>query len=195
MARKKKQKSTPNRTTGRGLRGSSPAETARVIDENGLLIAPTITRGSKEPFLSGLPTIDRLSALSVEQLGSTLSRFGIVENWESQRQEATGYLQRMTKYPSGSRQFKNELERLLDMESKSGLTRAVRRAYHEYTLANTDSTGTLIRISEGDENTCDVCNDLGGEIGTIDHHRSIGLPGAQSCDGGDNCRCALVGYD
>ena len=195
MARPVNSRTSGRPTGGRSLRGATPAERSRFIDENGLLRAPNITRFVQEPFNANLPTIDQLSSLDEAALGNILTRFGIVEPWPQQRAAAVGYLQRMTDYPSGSPQFKAELQRLLDFESKDGLNRAVRRAYREYTLANTDTTGLLIRISEGDENTCDTCIRLGGEIGTIAYHRSIGLPGSSSCQGGDRCKCALVAYD
>ena len=176
----------------RDLRGASPAARSRGMVDNALQ-SPVIARyASPEPFNARLPKTKDLVALSDTELANVLSRFGIVEPWPQMRAEMVGYLNKVSQYPSGSPQFTEELNRLLDMESKAGLLRASREAYRSFSLAYTDTSGQLLRICEDDESSCEDCIRLGGEIGTIEYHQSIGMPGTQSCQGGHFCRCQLL---
>jgi hypothetical protein len=180
------------------MRGATPAQLSRVLDREeinkGVLYAPFLERdpGQLEPRQRSMPTMVEMKAMTDVELSQVLGQFGITEPWAQMRSANVGYLMRMTQIPPGSQQFKAALDRLLNQGTRDGLIRASRRAYQEYMIIQTDTSGELLRIAENDENTCEVCNALAGEVGTIEYHRSIGLPGAASCDGGDRCRCNLV---
>lgn len=180
------------------MRGATPAQLSRVLDREeinkGVLYAPFLERdpGQLEPRQRSMPTMVEMKTMTDVELSSVLNQFGITEPWAQMRSSNVGYLMRMTQIPPGSPRFAAELERLLSQDTRRGLVGASRRAYHEYMIAQTDTSGELLRIAENDKNTCDVCAALAGEVGTIEYHRSIGLPGAASCDGGDDCRCNLV---
>lgn len=180
------------------MRGATPAQTSRVLDigevSPGVLYAPFLDRTgqSLEPTQRSMPSLVEMKAMTADELSATLNQFGITEPWTQMRSSTVGYLMRMTQIPPGSKRFMSELNSIIDQSTKDGLLRASRRAYHEYMISQTDTSGELLRIAENDENTCDVCAALAGEVGTIEYHRGLGLPGAQSCDGGDRCRCNLV---
>jgi hypothetical protein len=105
------------------------------------------------------------------------------------------YLSRMTRLGSDTPEFQAELERLMDQNTRRGLIGAVRRTQERYTTAMAvagNEGQLLVRISEGDTHVCENCFDLEGATGTLAEHAAIGLPGSQSCRGGDYCRCQLV---
>lgn len=177
----------------RSIRADSPAAQSRRLAEDRVLESPFITRpAGLEPFQAKLPPARELNALDDAGLARLLLRFNIIGPWEEQRIDAAAYLQRMTSYPLGSPQYQAEMDRLTDQDSRAWLLKTARRAYQDFNLAYTDTGGKLIRICEDDETSCDTCVRLGGEVGTIEQHQALGLPGAHSCEGGDYCRCQLV---
>jgi hypothetical protein len=182
-----------NRTSNlRDLRGATPPVRSRGVADNQLQ-SPVIARyASPEPYNANLPQAKDLVNLSDVELANVLTRFGVVQPWPQLRAETVGYLNRVSQIPPGTPQFTAEVERLLDIESKSGLLNIARSSYRDFSLAYTDTSGDLIRICEDDENSCVVCIDLGGKEGTIEYHKSIGMAGSQSCLGGPKCRCQYM---
>jgi hypothetical protein len=61
-----------------------------------------------------------------------------------------------------------------------------------------DLATEFIRVTDteiddkGNASTCDSCEALAGEIGTLAYHQEIGMPGPASCQGGGYCNCQLV---
>lgn len=182
---------------GRSLRGATPAQRSRVMDSTGnTLLAPSIQRyGGQVPKLAPLPGLVELGKLNVAELGAVLDRYGITEPWEQQRAAQVGYLNRLSKYPAGTPQYRAELQRLLDFETKQGLLMAARRANHEYAKLSFGSDAKIIRICEDDDASCETCIKLGGTVGTVAEHEAIGWVGASSCDGADRCRCEYAEFE
>ena len=188
MARARRGRTTRARRT--------PAERSRRFADQ-RLEAPTIDWGSP-PEQFRFPESRVLKTYPIEDLNDLLMRFNIVEPWPQARAAAAGYVQRMSAIPPGSEAFKDEIDRLLDFESKRGSLGATRRAYREYSLVDAldgDRMTPLIWISDGDDGTCERCGARGGDIGTVAYHSSRGLPGPAVCLGGDYCRCQLVPID
>lgn len=196
MARATNSRSSGRQPVERSMRGSTPAQRSRYLDEGGKLQAPTIQRyGGPVPMRESLPSYVDLLKLSTEELGIVLDRFGITQPWAQLRAEVVGYVSRMTYYPPGSEQFNAALDAILDRESKSGALGMSRQAYREYEKISVDRAATFVRICEDDENSCDTCSDLGGYEGTYEQQMEVGWPGASSCEGGTKCRCVVVQVD
>jgi hypothetical protein len=183
----------------RSRRGETSAQLSKYLATDevknpGVLHAPTLTRtsASLEPYTRTLPTMVELTNASKAELARILDEFGITKPWAQQRAANVGYLMRMTEMVPGSPAFKSALDDLVGMGTQRAALAATRRAYHEYMAIETDTGGILLRVAENDKNTCEVCNALAGEEGTIEYHRELGMPGASSCDGGDLCRCNLL---
>lgn len=174
----------------------TPAERSRRFADN-RLESPTIDWTSGVPEQFRFPSSRDLKGLPVAELNAYLERFGIVEPWQQAKVAAASYVQRMTLLPPGSDAFKAEISRLVGLDNPRGALSMTRRAYRELSLVDAVSGGArqYIRISDGDENTCDRCGALGGFIGTIAEHAARGMPGPASCQGGDYCRCELVPVD
>ena len=178
---------------GRSLRGATPAQRSRYLDSGGLLQAPNLERwGTPVPTLGPMPSITEMTSMSVEQLGEVLDKFGIIEPWAQQRAAMVGYPSRVANYPPGSPQFKSELDKLLDTSTKRGALMAARRAYTEYSARSFEAGVVVVRVCEDDPASCDTCVKLGGYEGTMEQQRGVGMVGAASCQGGDNCRCYYI---
>lgn len=185
MARAKRQKSTRARRT--------PAERSRRFSGN-KLESPTLDWNSP-PEQFEFPELRDLVNMPVPELRGYLKRFGIEEPWPQARASVAGYVQRMSQIPPGSPAFQEEIDRLLDMTSKTGALNMTRRAMRELSLVDAmdgDTQTELIWISDGDDGTCERCRPRGGDIGTVNQHAAKGLPGPAVCQGGDRCRCQLV---
>ena len=190
MARLPRERRLGREPGGRSLRGATPAQRSRIIDQGGLLQAPSIVRyGGPVPELRRLPSLVDLKKLDTAGLGAVLDRYGITEPWAQLRAAQVGYLNRLSRYPEGSEQYNAELERLLDINSKTGALMAARRAYREYAAMSFDKDAILVRICEDDESSCETCVKLGGFEGTVEEQRAVGWAGAASCKGGERCRC------
>lgn len=174
----------------------TPAERARRMSDNRLESPAIDWETAPERFK--FPEISSLKNLEIGELAQLYQRFGIVAPWTQMRVATAAYVQRMTSIPPGSDAFKDEINRLLDTESKRGVLSMTRRAYREFTTIEgmqEDTTTEFIWISDGDDGTCERCSARGGDIGTIAYHAAQGLPGASTCSGGDMCRCQLVPVD
>lgn len=169
------------------------AQRSRRFEDNQLK-APTID-WSSPPEQFRFPEISELVNMTPEELTYYLERFGIKEAWPQMRASTAGYVQRMTSMPPGSPAFMDEINRLLDAESKRGALSMTRRAYRELATIDAldgDVATELIWITDGDDGTCPHCESRGGDIGTIQYHAAKGLPGPGVCLGGDMCRCQLL---
>lgn len=174
----------------------TPAERSRRFEDN-RLVSPTIDWNSP-PDQFRFPEISELKGWPPDRLSDLYKRFGITEPWPQMKMSTAAYVQRMTSIPPGSDAFKEELNRLLDIESKRGALMMTRRAYREFSTieAMEGNTATdLIWVADGDDGTCSRCGNRGGDIGSIQYHAAQGLPGPGVCEGGDLCRCMLLPID
>lgn len=108
---------------------------------------------------------------------------------------ATGYVARMTNYPPGSLQFKEEVSKLVDKSAGDNLRQMNRRAIeriHSYREANGDGNTLMVWLTEGGPSTCSYCLEMGGTVATYEWFITNGMPGADVCKGGDRCRCHLA---
>jgi len=159
------------------------------------LIAPDIGRDGAVPVAMPLPELTDMVALSDAELLSLLERFGVTDPAQQMLEDTRRYVSRLSRIPPGSPAFATEVERLLSQDDRRGLlgmTRRVQERYTTLTALDGEEGREMIRISEGDTHVCEDCATLEGFIGTYEEHAAVGLPGAQSCRGGDYCRCQLV---
>jgi hypothetical protein len=135
--------------------------------------------------------------LSNRELYSVLLENGAIRPIDQAIAANQGYLARMTNYPPGSTQFKEELANLVSANSKRGLRSLNRRSTQMlYTLdqAGANLQKKMVWIVEGGPNTCTYCLDNAGVVQTLEQWIIDGMPGAEVCAGADQCRCQLVAH-
>lgn len=171
-------------------------ESARIVDSDGRIQTPGIVRyDGFVPEERKIPDVNELKNLSRAELIAELQEYGVIESWDSIVADAEQYVARLSKIPAGSFMADLEVTNIIGTYSKRGLLSLNRRTQERYTTMlaiGGNPKQELIRISEGDEGVCENCVELDGVTGTLAQHRAVGLPGAQSCLGGDYCRCTLV---
>lgn len=136
-----------------------------------------------------------LAEMSNAELYVTLSEIGALQPAEQVIARSTGYVSRMTTYKKGSPQFKAEVSKLIDAESKRAITGANRRAVeriYSFREADGDLNTLMVWVGENDKRTCSYCAALFGEVDTYGNWIERGLPGADVCAGGDLDRCHLA---
>ena len=137
-------------------------------------------------FLSGIPS---------SELYTTLLESEAILPLEKRIADAVGYISRMTNYPPNSIQFKEEVSSLIDVNSGRNLKRMNRRAVervHSYRDANGDGQTLMVWLVEGGPGTCSWCLENAGVVDTYEGWIQNGLPGAETCKGGDSCQCHLA---
>lgn len=143
-------------------------------------------------------TPKQLDSLTDAELRAVMTEFGMRVPFEKLITDAQKYVAEMTNLIPGTPAFNAEVERITGSASRRGLLGMARRTQETMTtreiMERTD-VKEFIRILDSDENNCDPCVGLAGEIGTLEYHESIGLPGAASCLGGDYCRCQLIPFE
>lgn len=173
-----------------------PLLKARTVDESGRILSPGIIRpDGVVPAARAMPALAEMRALETADLLGELQFFGVVDPWPKLRANAAAYVTRMTSLQPGSTAWAAEVENVIGTSSRRGVLGLARRTQERYTTMGAvggDPDAELMRIGEGDEHVCDSCDEREGTIGTLAQHEAMGLPGAQSCQGGDYCRCALV---
>lgn len=136
-----------------------------------------------------------LSELDNLELYQLLLRNGGMRSPDKIIVDAMGYVRRMTSHRPGSTQFLQEVNNLISTSSKRGLKsmtrRAVQQIYTDSEVAG-DTSRMMVWIVEGSKNTCGYCLDRAGQVMPYYQWVIDGLPGADVCDGGDLCNCALV---
>jgi hypothetical protein len=165
------------------------------LGTDGKILAADIVLDGPVPVADPLPELADMLGMNNGDLLATMHRLNLLEPVVDLRADTAAYLARASRLGVGTAEFEAELERLLDVNSKRGLLGMVRRTQERYTThmaVDGDVDKELIRISEGDTHVCDTCAELEGATGTYAEHEAIGLPGAQSCLGGDYCRCQLM---
>ncbi len=175
------------------------AAAARRVEKYGLE-SPEVDRPQNIPEIVRLPSPGEITTeMSSDELAAIVARYGVLDLQALLDVEAAAAL----KLGGASRD--RLIAALTEIEgSRLGLTHLARAATRHYDtmLAVCDPTTgevmveqILVRISEGDDGVCPACIDLAGLEGTIAEHESAGLPGLDSCLGGDGCRCQLVAVD
>jgi len=186
------------------------------VDEQGRLQSPLISRPGGEPRSFDLPPAADMLGMSDADLDALARRFGLQRPWTEMQGDAADYVRRMSDRLRGSEaEIAAEVQRITNpirtdengdpvldaagnpVPNRRAYISAARRATERWSTAEAlsiagDPNHELIRISEGDDSVCDSCASLGGTIGTLSDHEAAGMPGAASCDGGDQCRCSLV---
>ena len=173
-----------------------PLVKANQVDETGRIVTPGLNRPDGiVPEQRKIPDVNALKSLSRAELIAELQEYGVIDPWDDIIADAEQYVTRFSKFPPNSLLFDLEVQNVLGTYSKRGLVGLNRRTHERYTTMiaiGGDPARELIRISEGDENVCEQCRALEGTMGTLAEHRALGLPGSQSCLGGDYCRCTLM---
>jgi len=142
-----------------------------------------------------LDELSFLNDLDSKALYNTLEELGALRPPEQLISDSMGYVTRMTNYPQGSVQWKEEVANLVDSNSKRAVQmqnrRSVERLY-SYRAADGDLTTLMVWIGEQGGHTCAYCPNYYGDIRTYAEWIESGiLPGASVCAGGDRCRCHL----
>lgn len=142
-----------------------------------------------------LKELDFIRHLEPVDLYKTLKEFDALVPMDKLVADAAGYVSRMTSYRPGSAQWKEAVSQLVDHNSKRSLTgitrRSVERVY-SYREANGNGNALMVWVGEGGKNTCGFCVDNFGVIKTYDQWALDGMPGADICSGGDQCKCGLA---
>jgi hypothetical protein len=166
------------------------------LDERGRILAAEINRDDVVPTPDPLPELASMLCLSKADLLDVLHRINAIDKPLDLRADTQRYLSRFPRLAADPERFAAEMDRLLDATNERrallGLARRTQERYTTIQAVDGNPAQELIRISEGDDHVCDECAALEGAIGTYEEHAAIGLPGAQSCLGGDYCRCQLV---
>jgi hypothetical protein len=167
----------------------------RSIDSSGRLDAPGVSRDELTGFVSTKKIPDPSSLFvdsSPARLRAVLEEFKLIDHPDVLRADAMRYVGRLTQLEGEA--LLAEVERVVQ---ENTLLKRARRISQRYMLAmavgeDADKDPLMIRIDEGDDNTCDACDALGGLIAPLSEHAAHGLPGSASCLGGDYCRCTLM---
>ncbi|MCK5610760.1 hypothetical protein KAR91_53295 [Candidatus Pacearchaeota archaeon] len=132
--------------------------------------------------------------LSNKELYSVLNDAGALRSIEKHTADSMGYVSRMTNYPKGSPQWKEAVANLTSAQSKSGLMSMNRRSVETLSvLAQTggDSQAELTWLLDPTSSHCSYCPANAGLTMTYDEWLDFGLPGFETCKGGDRCNCHL----
>jgi hypothetical protein len=129
-------------------------------------------------FIRGIPTSELYERLLADEAILPI---------EKRIADASGYVARMTSLPPGSVQFKEEVANLVNVNSTRNLKKMNRRAVeriYSFREANGDGKTLMIWLVES-EKPCVYCVGNAGEIDTYENWIINGLPGAETCAGGD----------
>jgi hypothetical protein len=140
-----------------------------------------------------LDEVSFLGKMEPAQLFRELDQIGAIHSADKMIADASGYVARMTSYPPGSPQFKQEVARLIDRNAgdvqRQMNRRAVQRLY-SYRESEGDPNALLVWLLESSK-PCDFCIARAGEIDTYANWLDRGMPGPEVCAGGNRCHCQL----
>lgn len=172
---------------------------ARGNTDRGEIVAPEVDRAGNIPDVVRLPSPGQISAdMTTAQLVDLLDRYDAVD-LEALLGRAT--IDAIGLIDASRERILAALDGLTGQRTLMQLARPATTRYDTLLAISDPQTGEvnfaqeLVRISEGDEHVCPVCQDLAGLEGPISVHEDAGLPGSASCLGGDSCRCQLVAVD
>jgi hypothetical protein len=175
------------------------------LDKFNLTQAQLVQAGKREVVRLPITTFERLQAkylaefadlkaLSNKELYTALNEVGALRSIEKQTADAMGYVSRMTNYPKGSPQWKEAVANLTDAQSKSGLMSMNRRSVETLSvLAQTggDLNAEMVWLLDPTSSHCSYCPANAGLVMTYSEWLDFGLPGIDTCKGGDRCNCHL----
>ena len=167
-----------------------------LTDKDNRLKVPGLERApGKVPLQTKLPSATDMLNLSDAELLEVLQEYGVAEPWDSLRSDASAYIGRLKNIPNPDL-FSAEVDNIVASSRRGimGLTRRTQERYNTLSIIDGRPDVLLIRLPDdydGDR-LCENCEGLAGVVGTYSQHMAIGLPGAQSCIGGDYCRCSLM---
>ena len=101
----------------------------------------------------------------------------------------------MTDLRPGDPRLVEEVANLIDVNAGDTMRNMNRRSLEQlYTHREIDGNvqQDMAWIGEGGPNACYRCTDNYGEVKTYAEWQETGLPGAETCLGGDRCRCHLA---
>jgi hypothetical protein len=127
-------------------------------------------------------------------LYSELQKIGALQSFDKYTADAVGYVSRMTNHPPGSPQFKEAVADLVNMESTGAQQRMNRRSIEALSVdRQTDGNENALMcwVLDPTSNHCPYCPANAGEVMTLAQWREVGLPGSDTCKGGDRCNCHL----
>jgi hypothetical protein len=181
---------------------AAPPPKGRHVDSKGRVVSPNIISpdDALQPIAEVMPNASQMRRMSKGQLWRRLRQHKIFRPWDDYVEGQAQYLERMTKLRPGSEQFEDELNGITDLSSRKNLrmmTKTVSRRFNTAEAIGGDLDQLLIRVTDteivnGQPTTCGPCFELAGATGNYAFHVGIGLPGVDSCDGGDECNCELV---
>ena len=87
------------------------------------------------------------------------------------------------------------MQDLVSRDNGLGLARRVQERYGTLLATGGNPDQNLMWVTEDDERVCSRCEANAGDERTFREWAREGLPGAQTCLGGDRCRCELIPVD
>jgi len=164
-----------------------------------------VQAGKRKAVFVPLETYETLQAKYVQEfaflkqvdnsvLYNTLVEANSLKPIDKQIADATGYVSRMTNYPSGSPQFKEAVADLVSTQSKSGLMGMNRRSVEgisQFRKIGGDLQTLMVWILDPNSKHCSYCPARAGEVMTYEEWVADGLPGEDVCRGGSKCNCHL----
>lgn len=190
-------------------KAKKPPPRGRHVDSKGRVVSPNIisTDDALQPIAEVLPNAGQMRNMSKGQLWRRLRQHKVLRPWDDYVEGQAQYLERISKFPPAGKRskvqqqlFDEELDRLTDLSSRKNLrmmTKTVSRRFNTAEAIDGDLEQLLIRVTDteivnGQPTTCGPCFELAGATGNYAFHVGIGLPGVDSCQGGDECNCELI---
>jgi hypothetical protein len=139
-----------------------------------------------------------IRSVSNKDLYEILESAGGLRPMEKHIADSVGYVSRMTNYQPGSPQFKEAVADLVDTNSKNSIRRMNRRSVEAMSaLAETQGNPQteMVWLLDPTSSHCIYCPNNAGVVMTYEEWLNLGLPGVDTCKGGDNCNCHLYRVD
>ena len=136
-----------------------------------------------------------LSELSNAELYTVLVENGAMRPVDKLIADQMGYVSRMTDLRPGDPRFAEEVAGLINQNSTTNIASMNRRAVeqiHAQREINGDVNTEMVWIVEGGASTCSYCLARAGMVKSYKEWQLVGMPGAETCKGGDRCRCHLA---
>lgn len=146
-------------------------------------------------FLSEFAFINEMSTAEAYE---SFRQIDALQQFDHVVTDQMGYVGRMTNYKKGSAQWKEEVASLTDSNSKAFQKKATRRSserIYSWREAKGDVETLMVWVGEADKKACSYCKNNYGEVYSYADWLIIGLPGAETCAGGDYCRCHLAAIE
>lgn len=153
------------------------------------------------PSTTALPTLDNVSSLSREELAQTLRALG-AERGEApfadfERRLAASFERVGNNVgalsPADEEMLRQRFETAWRVAAQAETKKLIRDAEVQAQRANgVEDTWLHAWVTVGDAGVCTPCDARHGDEKTYQDWERIGLPGAATCEGQDQCRCSLI---